>query len=645
MYLPKLNKHTTKSIVINSFKGINKGVVGEENEFYDTENLTSKAFPALTSAPESYELECINTGSVIDPIFFLNGKVGCITSFREDAPDICKFIYGGEAITNFYFPQGATQANKVNFNGKTLLAKGATAYEFDPDYKTFTTALSRVGYEIDISPTYETSEYNKPTLSLSFVYEDMTEIGKVYQETTDFPSEAEVNDLCIKKLECYRLIFKGTEASQNIWQPVVSLRLRLEIGDGYRNFKVGDYIRLSKFKYWNWAVRELEALNRFVRIDGVDGEGRFVTASLTLFEDYNMILNKMEYPTNDIPGYNRPIINNSGNSLPLLSGNVSACMPELDMLCLGANRVWGCNSKRGEIYASELGSARNWSVFEGLSSDSYCLTVGSPGDFTACCNFRGSPIFFKEKEIIVISGSRPSSFALNSYNVCGVSRYSPNGLCVTENAVYYLGYDGVYLYNGSSSACISGKIGDSLRRLQKGVLACHGGMLYVCGEKEGKEVSYVYDTKQDVWHRCSGERVIAFLGYPDALLKVIQKGEESLITTVTDAIPLEYELKGAALKKKSWMWESVDISYGTTDKKYVRRISLDMLCDEASQLYISYDGGTFVHIGHFPPHPRGSRRVYIYPKRCSVFRLRMEGEGRMTLHNITKDVEEASENG
>lgn len=644
MYLPKLNRHNTKNVVTECFKGINR-VGGEENEFYDTLNLTSKAYPALSSLPESYELDSINTGGVTDPVFFLNRKVGCITSFREDTPDICKLIYGNEAVTNLYFPLGATQANAVNFNGKTLFAKGDTAYEFDPDYKTFTTALTRVGYNVNITPTHEIPELNKATLSLSFVYEDMSEIGAIYQELTEFPSNAELNDLCVKKLECYRLIFKGTEDSQNVWQPVVSLRLRLEIGDCFRNYKAGDYIRLSGLKYWNWAVRELEALNRFLRIDEIDSEGRFICAGLPLFEDFNMILGKMEYPTNDIPGYNHPVINNTGNNLPLLSGNISACMPELDMLCLGANRVWGCSSERGEIYASELGSARNWSVFEGLSSDSYTLSIGSPGAFSACCNFRGSPVFFKENEIIVISGSRPASFALNSYNARGVSRKSPNGLCVAENGIYYLGYDGVYFFNGSSSVCISEKTGEQLKRISGGRLAYHNGMLYLCGEKDAESISYVYDVNRGVWHRCSGERVIAFLSYPDAPLKVVQRGEESVITTVTDVIPLDYELTGAALQKKSWMWESVDISHGTTDKKYVRRISLDMLCDEPSELYISYDGGAFHHIGHFPPHPRGSRKVYIYPMRCSVFRLRMEGEGRMKLHNITKEVEEAPENG
>ena len=67
-------------------------------------------------------------------------------------------------------------------------------------------------------------------------------------------------------------------------------------------------------------------------------------------------------------------------------------MPELDFLCENENRLWGC--KGDTIYASKLGDPFNWNVFDGVSTDSYAVDVGSAGDFTGCFAYRGYPVFF-----------------------------------------------------------------------------------------------------------------------------------------------------------------------------------------------------------------------------------------------------------
>lgn len=646
MYLPELNLYNIKKRVNDRFGGINKKSIDSENEFSDTMNICSDSYPALSSAPSVYELDSIDTGYGNNPLFFRNRKVGCIADFREDTPEICKLIYGGDALCTFEFRSGGGKANMLNFNGKTVIAKGDTAYEFDPMYTNPLLALSKIGCDINISATHTSPEFNEPTLCLSLVYEDMSEIRNIIQGTGDFPDDAVTDDLFIKNLECYRLIFKSEdEYTEDVWQPVVSFRLKLELGDGYRNFKEGDYIRLKDLEYWNWAIRYFKELDRFVRIDAVDSNKCYITEAIPVFEDYNMILLRMEYPSGEIHGYGVPVVNNPGNKLCLLGGNISACMPEIDMMCQGANRIWACNSEKREIYASELGSSRNWSVFEGLSSDSFCVSVGSPGDFTACCSFRGEPIFFKENEMIVITGSRPSSFTLNSRSLHGVPRHSPNGVCVCDDAMYFMAYDGVYLYDGSRVVCISGSLGDEMRGIRDSVLCVCENKLYVCGKRDDENICYVYDTAREIWHRRSSYRIIGFLTYPDTALQVVHDGSFSTLYTTTENIPVDYELNGARLADQIWFWESTDISFGTADKKYVRRISVDAECDGISELFISYDGGKFIRIGRLTPHRRGGRKFSVFPRRCDSFRLRMEGKGKMKLYGITKETEEVSENG
>ena len=60
-------------------------------------------------------------------------------------------------------------------------------------------------------------------------------------------------------------------------------------------------------------------------------------------------------------------------------------VPEMDYICESENRLWGCSSAAQVIYASSLGDPTNFNVFEGLSTDSYALAVGTEGSFTGCC--------------------------------------------------------------------------------------------------------------------------------------------------------------------------------------------------------------------------------------------------------------------
>ena len=648
MYLPSLNKHNVKRRVTDSFRGINKSAGCKEDCFYSTKALCSRLYPALSTEPTRYILDRINTGSVGRALFFMNKGIGYVTPYRSDIPDVYSLSYKGNKLTTFDFMENMSILNILSFNSKTLFVKQDYAYEFDPDFSTPARALSKVGYTLNVQAAHTNPLYSEATLRLSLVYEDMTEIGSFSTgvENSDFPADAEVGDCYMRNAEYYRLIYKDSASpDKNIWQPIVSFRLRLNVGDGYRNFKAGDYVRLSYLKCWNWSVRTLANLNRFVRIDSVDDSKRYITEAIPVSEDTYLILQEISYPTNDI-GYGSPIINNVGNDLYILEGSVSACMPSMDMICTGANRVWGCSSDKGEIYASELGSHRNWSVFEGGSGDSYAVTVGSSGNFTACCSYLGTPIFFKENEMIVITGSRPASFTLNSYSVRGVATHSPEGLYVVGDTLYYMASDGVYAYNGASTTCISRDLGEDIKALSGAVFSGEGDILFICGELRGEWVRFSYDTVHRIWHSCPTDPVTTYLRFPDATLEVSKNGNDCVLTTMYNGIPSGYGSKDyISSLEPVWSWESNDISYSTPDKKYLRRLSIDSSCDGESEIYISYDGDTPVHICSVPPHTRTSRRIHIFPRRCDHFRVICSGRGKMILYSVTKDVEEASENG
>ena len=80
---------------------------------------------------------------------------------------------------------------------------------------------------------------------------------------------------------------------------------------------------------------------------------------------------------------------------------VKAEVPDLDYVCEANNRLWGCKygmengAVVNEIRASKLGNFRQWKNFMGLSTDSYTVSVGTDGPFTAAVSQRGYPVFFK----------------------------------------------------------------------------------------------------------------------------------------------------------------------------------------------------------------------------------------------------------
>lgn len=637
MYLPKLIPYEVKKHTLSEFKGINARKLCGDGEFKDTLNLCSCDYPVLSTMPKTYLVDSIEINDGDDVALFYNNGRGVVSGSNGNY----KLNYKGEDIGSFEFPDNMHSGNILNYNGKTLLARKDKRYEFDTE----SLSIDMLGFDMDIEYVKNGSTDTVNSARLSFVYDDYSEIGNFSTgtESSEFPSDASEGDCFARYMDFYRLVYNSSSGNEWVFQ--TSLRLRIDLSEDCRKYKKGDYIQLSGIKYWNWAIRSFSELERFFRIDSVDEEGRYITEPIDTFGGMVDILFERTFPSNDITVYDDPHIDNAGNDLYLLEGKISACMPELDFILNGANRVWGCSNSTREIYACELGNVRNWSVFEGLASDSYAVSVASTGDFTACISYLGVPVFFKEDEMIVINGSRPASFQLNSYSYRGVSADSPGGLCVVNDILYYKSYDGIYAYSGSKPSCVSDCMFDEINKLSSVLMAGEGDYLFVSGEYNGSSLHYVYDTKLNVWHKYSRGHTYGYLRYPDATLEFCESSGKIGAFSLYKGIPYAVDSSDSVLQENDWCWESGDIFYNTPSRKYVGKISLDTECSEYSELFISYNGGVFKKIGHFPPHKRGSCDITLFAERCDHFRIKMKGKGSFALYNITSEVEEAKENG
>ncbi len=92
--------------------------------------------------------------------------------------------------------------------------------------------------------------------------------------------------------------------------------------------------------------------------------------------------------------------------------------PEMDFVVEKDNRLWGCSSADHEIYCCKLGDPTNWRAYQGVATDSYAVTVGTPGPFTGAAVSGSAVIFFKENCLHRVYGTQPST-SRYTWTTCG----------------------------------------------------------------------------------------------------------------------------------------------------------------------------------------------------------------------------------
>lgn len=135
-------------------------------------------------------------------------------------------------------------------------------------------------------------------------------------------------------------------------------------------------------------------------------------------------------------------------------------IPDLDFICESENRLWGCNSTTQTLYASALGDPTNFYVYEGLSTDSYTLAVGTDGKFTGCCKLSSSVLFWKETKLHKMLGGYPAEYSMYTYELEGLQDGCHKSQQVINDTLFYKGPHGVYAYSGGTPTLISENFGE-----------------------------------------------------------------------------------------------------------------------------------------------------------------------------------------
>ena len=326
------------------------------------------------------------------------------------------------------------------------------------------------------------------------------------------------------------------------------------------------------------------------------------------------------------------------------SMTVTREMPDMDFVCEVGNRVWGCSNKKHEIYASALGDPKNWNRFMGLASDSYAVTVGTPGQFTGAASHLGNALFFKENAVHTIMGTEPSNFTL-SVNTCrGVAKGSEQSLChVNEYLMYRAPVDVCMMGTSTLPSTVSDALGKQLYR-NAAAGALNSRYFMNAETAEGKRSLLVFDTKTGAWCKEDDISITHFAGHENELYFLTESGE---IWSVNGTAPEKWCDKTAG-SEKPFEWEMISGQLGLDDpySKYISGIQLHLECElgSAVNVAVQYDAEErWIRLFHLDPVKMRSLTVPIIPRRCRTMRLKIYGTGSVKLFSITQKTEQGSD--
>ena len=318
---------------------------------------------------------------------------------------------------------------------------------------------------------------------------------------------------------------------------------------------------------------------------------------------------------------------------------VGRYLPLMDMVLECGNRLWGCRyglNRAGavvnEIYASKLGDFRNWNCFQGISTDSYCVSLGNDGPFTGAVQHLGYPVFFREDCIHRLYGSTPATFRLQTTPCPGVQQGCSRSLARVGQMLYYKSPTGVCAYDGAVPVMVSQKLG--VMPCTRAAAGALGDKYYSCfQEEESTGQLWVYDTARGLWHREDDTCVRCFCTCRDDLFFV--NGAGQIISVMGRGQPEE---------EISWMLETGMLGTLTPDSKTLTRLNLRLELAQQAKVWVQYDGDDFwTPVATVYGSAGQCFNLPVAVRRCDRLRLRLEGTGFMRLSCITKTMERGSD--
>ena len=314
-------------------------------------------------------------------------------------------------------------------------------------------------------------------------------------------------------------------------------------------------------------------------------------------------------------------------------------IPDLDYICEANNRLWGCSysEKDGtltnEIRCCALGDFRNWYKFEGTSMDSYVMSVGSDGKFTAAYALMGVPLMWKEGYLHKISGTQPSNFTLNTIRCRGVQDGSWRSLAVVNETLLYKARTDVMAYDGAMPYAVGEKLGTE--RYTAAIGGSYRDKYYLSMQDESiKRHTYVLDVSKGLWHK-EDESLITGMANAD--------GELILAIADDDGTHLRRVSGGKSDEAFDWSVTFGVFGYAYERSKYLSRFNIRAKMSAGSEMNVEimYDSdGEWHHMGKMKCPQLRTFLLPIIPRRCDHCQVRIHGTGTISIYSVARVFEE-----
>lgn len=551
----------TQSQGISSFFGLNRLEKGRSGEFKAMCGLSSDRYPCMATAKTAKQLYdgYTNIKAVIAPKYgeTIDGLTG-VADYTEDEVTEKRFYYNGNMInydTGLDVIPDDASVTLVDFNGRIIIC-----------------AYSKGENDEEISLMY----------CYGYTPKDLEKYGNVVRNM-----EKTVN---------------GTMSATGSGDPSkdVTVTNYITYSGGWEGFKPGDSVEIIGFtnpqNNTQLLDSKFETANAGMPISAVVEK---VDGNKLYLQLYNYMRERLVFKSES-----------SHANVTVRIG-----IPTMNHVCIHNNRLWGTNPNGEYIYASKLGDPFNWNTYQGLANDSYYAEIGTAGGFIGIVSYRDNLVAFKRDYIHHIYGDKPSNYSIpKQLSDCGC--IDIKSAVQIGTALYFLGYNGFYVYQGGQPEKISYK----LDRTYETAIAATDGQKYIVSCEDGL---LVYDTLYNVWHIEADMQNIT--GYFRSKNKVYIATDTTL-----------YQYGGG--KALEWEAETIIATENTFENKGLISICIRAILDEGSYIHIqtAEDGGDWV--GSFKIDKEGLNRYEIPVRQIDgdYYAIRFEGYGNAVITDIEK---------
>lgn len=663
-YLTEVKNPSKKYSV--AFRGLNYGEGAQDGEFAETHNLSTDQYPCITQRAARIAVKKYNNPSTIhakgnllviaenaenkeiSDVFYGETKVGEVTSGKKQTATIGNYIVIFPDKKYYRVPteddkdgffgsmEEELKLNGVEFTASTIKFKDMGKFSFidfttssikiPTEYTIPSARLTgdkildldtaafpfKVGDIIDISGCSH-SEYNIKGCEIVDVDSEYIQLGKWYWVSANY-TEKDVIITCPNQTEKFRafragdkITIAGCLTSENNKEVTIK-----EVTDYELIFDEGTFVEaketaeISITRKEGFLFKEGDA----VTITGCSEGGNNKEAEIIIrgvdtteltFDD-NAFTEATE--TGDI--------------------TIKRSVPDLDFICESNYRLWGTHGNT--IYSSKFSDPFNFKVFDGLSSDSYAIEVGSEGEFTGCIPYSSHICFFKENTLHKVYGTKPSNFQVNTVNVYGVQSGSERSMHIVNEQLLYKGVGGVYSYTGGVPELISEKFGN--KRYSEAVASCDGEKYYISMKQGETWNMFAYDVARNIWLREDDTHAVDMTFYDGQVYYLDAKGGLYYIDKTADRNDIEW---GATF---CTMHETINERKGYS--KFHLRMDMSEGAWLAVDIKTDYDH-KWRQI--YTTHNEKAKTVSIpiIPTRCDSIGIRLRGKGKCTIKTFIRE--------